>query len=118
MEYLVSADGNTGDNDDGTAEGNAPADKSAVFRLSPRFHLSSEIEEFSVARRAVRNVFPSRITRRSRSIRQFTQNGRTRAADSFRVRELPEDRLLHNVLEFFENLIGRIVLHQSKSLWH
>src|SRR5690348_10993591 len=63
------------------------------------------------------DVFPDRVTSRAWAVRKLAQRFCARTALSLRVGELPEDRLLNNVLELFEDLIGRFV-HQSKTLCH
>src|SRR5579883_1482278 len=63
------------------------------------------------------DVFPDRVTRRAWAVRKLAQRFCARTALSLRVGELPEDRLLNNVLELLEDLIGGFV-HQSKTLCH
>lgn len=64
------------------------------------------------------NVFPSGILCGPWPTSHFPQHSRSRAALPFRIWEALKDRLLDNVLEFFEDLLGRIVLHRSMTLWH
>jgi hypothetical protein len=63
------------------------------------------------------DVLPDRVTRWAWAVRKLAQGFSTKTALSLRVGEFPKDRLLNNVLELFEDLIGGFV-HQSKTLWH
>ena len=118
MKYFVCGDPTAGDYDGNGRESSAPSNSLATFQLKPLFCLRPKIKKFPKARGTVRDMFPSRIPYRARPVCQLPQCLCAGAALSFRVREFTEDCLLNNILELFEYLIGRVVLHRPKTLWH
>jgi hypothetical protein len=118
MKYFVCGDPAAGEYDGNARESSAPADSSAMFQLKPLFCLRPKIKKLPKARGTVCHVIPSRIPYRARPVRQFPQYLCAGTTLSFRVREFTENRLLNNILELIEYLIGRVVLHRPKTLWH
>jgi hypothetical protein len=118
MKYFVCGDAAARHRDRNGRESGAPSNSPATFKLKPLFCLRPKTKKLPKARGTVRDVFPSRIAYRARAACQLSQCLCAGTALPFRVREFTEDRLLNNILELVEYLIGGVVLHRPKTLWH